>query len=139
MKKAIKIQITRAEGPTHLCDAPETFEGDSCWKKARAWLWLWSHTFPRNGGYDKHDFTVTFEDGETYEGRLDCKHFSCDDNDLDVAKHVRWHLEFMAGQYCPPHLSDERYKRVVADFGQAEQSAKFLLEYDIPTDLRRSA
>jgi len=62
-----------------------------------------AHNFPKDGGYDKHKFTVEWdhmdEDGtpSTYTGRLDCKHYSCPDSDLDIAAHIKelqeWYLD----------------------------------------------
>jgi len=92
---AVRITITRAEGPRDLCRKPHTFEGSRCWVAARAWLMGQSETFPASGGYDKHDFTVEFADGETYKGRLDCKASDQDNADLDPAAHVRDVLEEM--------------------------------------------
>jgi hypothetical protein len=66
---AIAIAITRAEGPVRLCRT-RTFK---TWKNAAAALLAAAATYPASGGYDKHDLVVTFADGETYKGRLDCK------------------------------------------------------------------
>jgi hypothetical protein len=96
---AIRITITRAEGPRELCRKPHAFEGPRCWVAARAWLMGQSETFPASGGYDKHDFVVEFADGETvYKGRLDCKASDQDNADLDVAAHVRGELEYWAAR-----------------------------------------
>lgn len=133
MKKATKIKIVRAEGPHHLCGVAREFEGDACWKDAAHWLWGQSYTFPKNGGYDKHDVVVTFEDGETYEGRLDCMHYSREDADLNVAKHVRSFLTFLAGERRPAHMTAERYAAYLGETGDAPEKARtFLAEYEIP-------
>lgn len=93
---ATKICIIRSEGPTELCNKPMLFTGPRCWTAARAWLFGQSETFPANGCYDKHDFTVEFADGERYSGTLDCKASDCDYADLDVAQHVRTALIYMS-------------------------------------------
>jgi hypothetical protein len=134
MKKATKIKITRAEGPHYLCGVSREFEGEDCWRSATRWLVSQGHTFPRNGGYDKHDLVVTFEDGEIYEGRLDCMHWDREDNDLNVAKHVRSFLAFLAGERCPAHMSAERYASYLNQVGKdaTDGARTFLAEYEIP-------
>jgi len=114
MHDATKIEITRAEGPSALCGNLQTFEGADCWARAQAWLSRQSHTFPAEGGYDKHDFSVTFADGYVYEGRLDCQHRATSHPDLDVAAHVLSFLTFYAGIRCPSHLTPERYRAFLA-------------------------
>jgi len=115
MHEATKITITRAEGPTALCGKPRTFEGPDCWGEARRWLFSQSTTFPKHGGYDKHDFSVTFADGYVYEGRLDCKHPVCGPSaDLNVGTHMRDFLRFYAGERCPAHMTPERYTGFLA-------------------------
>jgi hypothetical protein len=103
--KVKSITITRAEGPFHLCGKTMTFSG---FREARRWLWSQSSTFPKIGGYDKHDFVVTWEDNETYSGRLDCKHHTCKNNDLDVHRHVLESARFYAG-HKPFHMDQELY------------------------------
>jgi hypothetical protein len=89
-----EITITRAEGPCALCDKPKYFDS---FQSAKSYLIGRSSSFPSTGGYDKHDFKIVFVDGEEYSGRLDCKAYSCPDNDLDVFEHVRsfqvWHAK----------------------------------------------
>jgi hypothetical protein len=133
MHEATKITITRAEGPSALCGKPRTFEGPDCWDASRKWLFSQCHTFPAQGGYDKHDFCVTFADGETYEGRLDCKHASCGENDLNVASHMRSFLRFYAGLHCPAHMTRERYEAFLAQQeGPSAECKAILADYAIP-------
>lgn len=124
MITATTITITRAEGPTRLCGKTQTFTGPSCWDQASKWLNSQSYSFPRGGGYDKHDFQVVFADGETYEGRLDCQHSLCSDPDLDVAKHVYDFVTFLAGQKRPPHESEQEYERHLANIEQSNPGSK---------------
>jgi len=132
MHTATQITITRAEGPTALCGTPHTFEGPDCWTAARQHLFRQSTTFPAEGGYDKHDFVVTFTDGNTYEGRLDCKHASCGDPDLNVANHVRGYQEFYAGTRCPAYMSQERYDEFLSQNGHSQEAEDFLANYEVP-------
>lgn len=132
MHKATQITITRAEGPSALCRKPKTFEGPDCWTAARKWLFSQSTTFPKEGGYDKHDFVVTFADGETYEGRLDCKHPTCSDPGLNVGAHMLSFLRFYAGEYCPPHMTRERYEQFLAQQeGPSAECKDILANYEI--------
>jgi hypothetical protein len=96
MIKPQTITITRAEGPTNECNKPKTA---ASWKDADAILLAWSRTAPENGGYDKCDFEVVFEDGHKYDGRYDLVHFRKEYPDL--AKHVRVFVQYLAG--IPPH------------------------------------
>jgi len=133
MHEAIKITITRAEGPTALCGKPTAFEGPGCWEASRRWLFRQSTTYPAQGGYDKHDFSVTFADGYVYEGRLDCKHHTCDGADLNVAAHVRGFLRCYAGDRRPFHMTPERYEAFLARQPEVVADCKdTLARYEIP-------
>lgn len=109
--KVQSITITRIEGPLHLCDKPKTFRN---YNAAHSWLLSYSHTFPKTGGYNKHDFSITFEDESVYSGRLDCKHLSCKDNDLDIQEHIRSMAEWHSGQAKDPWCGAEKYKEFMA-------------------------
>jgi len=78
--KARSITLQRAEGTIGRDDfGPKTVtakEGGNVWEQADRLLFDWSQTAPRGGGYDKVDFTVNYEDGETYSGRYDLVHWS---------------------------------------------------------------
>jgi hypothetical protein len=129
---AVSITINRAEGPHDLCRKPMTFTGDDCWLDAHAWLFSQGKTFPTSG-YDKHDFKVVFADGEEYEGRLDCKAPSCEDPDLNVARHMREFIEFYAGVRRPVHFTDEQWTRHMDRTAEDRPNyVAFLAEYAIP-------
>jgi hypothetical protein len=92
MGRVNSVTITRAEGPTNLCGKPMTFPSTA---SASRYLRGQSSTFPGPGqGYDKHDFSATFRNGDTYRGRLDCRSRNAPDNDLDVAHHMRAFTRF---------------------------------------------
>lgn len=116
MITATTITIHRAEGPHALC-VTTTIKGRNVWADAAAWLAAMAHTFPERG-YDKHDFVVTWSDGDTYEGRLDCSRF----RDLDVAAHVREHLAWLT--------AEPRHQLVTAE--QAADAAAYLATHEIP-------
>lgn len=87
-----EVIISRAEGPKELADGkPHSFRSMAA---ASEYLRSQAFTFPKTGGYDKHDLKVIWDDGETYEGRLDCKGLGLPDNDLDVKKHI---VDFLKG------------------------------------------
>lgn len=122
------ITITRGEGPIDLCDKPRTF---ASWGDAETWLRSQGHTFPKDGTYDKHNFIVTFEDAETWEGRLDCKHPSCRDNDLDVKEHIRSLCEWHGGVARHPWCGAQKYAEIVATYQDKQDYLDFLNKYDI--------
>jgi len=75
--------------------------------------WLRNHAWqmsPDDIGYNKHDFIVTFSDGETYEGRIDIKPRQF----INIGKHMKDTVEFQAGLAKPIHLSDEQYQNYLA-------------------------
>ena len=122
---AIAIAITRAEGPVRLCRT-RTFK---TWKNAAAALLAAASTYPTSGAYDKHDLVVTFADGETYKGRLDCK---ANGEDCDPAKHINDALAFMAGDLCPAHWDADKYKaHVKENLADAAEAMAFLATYQI--------
>ena len=122
---AVSIAITRAEGPVRLCRT-RTF---LTWKNAAAALLAASHTYPASGGYDKHDLVVTFADGETYKGRLDCK---ANGEDCDPAQHIRDALAFMSGNLCPAHWDADKYKaHIKENLTKAAEAMAFIATYEI--------
>jgi hypothetical protein len=112
------IEITRVEGPTELCGITKEFFGG--WFEANAWLKRQADTFPKVG-YDKHDFKVTFDDGQVYSGRLDCKHFTREDNDLDIHKHILEFCEWNAGIAKNPYCGKEKYEEWMKNSTEEEK------------------
>lgn len=109
------ITITRAEGLIEECDKPETA---TTFDHANGILSRWSETSPKDGSYDKCDFSVEYEDGENYTGRYDLVHWSKERADL--AKHMLDHLTFYSGERCPMWLAKEsngveKYRKIVAE------------------------
>jgi hypothetical protein len=111
-----EIVIVRAEGPSSLCGKPKYFDS---FITANNYLSSQSYSFPKTGGYDKHDFKITFIDGQTYDGRLDCKHHLCTDNDLNLYDHIVTFCKFYSGrmEYLPEHLTKEDYDRLLTKQG----------------------
>lgn len=102
------IELTRVEGMFHEVDRPYVTTSDCPWTEANTWLLKESVTAPEHGGYDKLDFTITFENDKTYDGRYDLKHFSCETPDL--ISHVRDFVRFSAGVDCPDHMTEESWR-----------------------------
>lgn len=123
------ITITRVEGYVHECNKPKVAHS---WIEADSILHRWSNTAPEHGGYDKCDFTVVFEDGETYEGRYDLVHWRCEAPNL--ANHISSFVNYLAGK--PPawlKRSDkkrylEEYEREIAAHPERTAAARKWLE-----------
>lgn len=81
------------------------------------------------GGYSKTDFRVTWQNGETYEGRLDL----CADhigNTGIITDHVRSYLSRLAGRKPVPGLTlEESIRRIGASEEKREGAARFLDTY----------
>jgi len=98
------IEITRVEGPVELCGRPYVC---GSWSEAHAFLSLMSRTAPEHGGYDKHDFQITWPNGFKYAGRYDLMHWRKEQPNL--AGHVRSFLTYLAED------SDEHVSQKEAD------------------------
>lgn len=116
-----EIQITRAEGRTKLCGITRSFDS---FKAANSWLLSQSETFPEDGTYDKHDFIVIFEDGDTYTGRLDCKQATYPDNDLDVRQHMIDQCKFYGGFVENCWMGEERYKAYLEEIEEIQPGSQ---------------
>lgn len=102
----MKITLTRVEGKAAQATCVDFHD-------ANITLTVWSRTAPKDGGYDKCDFTVEFDNGDVYEGRYDLVHPSVDGLP-DLRKHIRGSLEWMAAEQAAPHLPEE-YRREAAE------------------------
>lgn len=112
---ATKIVITRAEGPSHLCGKPHTFEGELCWSSAEAFLFTSASSAPRAGGYDKHDVTIEFgqagENGHlTFQTRFDLSY----EGSGRLGAQVRREWEYNAGRWHPARMTDEQHRAALA-------------------------
>ena len=124
------IILTRAEGPAAECDKPQTVTN---WSEADKVLEQWSKTAPKDcKTYDKCDFIINYEDGETYKGRYDLKHWLCEPPNL--AWHVRDFVTFHAGKRKPSWMTDKQYEYISSQehFLQMKpQFERFLENYEI--------
>ena len=124
------IWLKRAEGHTPL-PQPVTV---SSYAEATKVLQDWARTAPEAGqGYDKTDFKVTFEDGETYDGTLDLKGIDVPNNDTDVAKHIFDFMYFYTGKANPSHMKPQAYRDYIATQGEdsKKNALDFLAKYDL--------
>lgn len=125
--KVKEIWLNRAEGRIPLPRAVTV----KTYKDAHDVLLDWSISAPKQGeGYDKTDIKVTFEDGETYSGRVDLKHFSCDDNDTDLAKHIRDHVLFYTGEHKPVWMTAAQYDQALNGVNSQEYK-EFYEKYEL--------
>lgn len=76
MHKPVEIKIIRAEGVAQLTNIEHIIKPtagmpkDDLWEKANAQLQEMQLTMSGHG-YDKIDFWIKYDDGETYKGRFD--------------------------------------------------------------------
>ncbi len=67
---------------------------------------------PEGGAYDKTGFLMTYEDGETYEGRIDLTRKMTTGDVL--GDHVRGFQSTRSGRVCPPHLTPARLEEMLS-------------------------
>ncbi len=135
--KVTQITITRAEGRHEECGHPVTCLNSetsqrTAWQNANEILVNWSYTAPKDGGYDKCDFVVAYENGEQYKGRFDLMHI--DREYPNLAAHIRSLNNWYAGRATHPHCGMEKYKQVLKMYeqeGYTKESAEFLDNYEI--------
>jgi hypothetical protein len=148
MKKMTSIKLERAEGTSEECIEVTV----TSWDDADLTLARWAHTAPCDGkcgfphiksqyllgGYNKCDFLVTFEDGETYEGRFDLTHKHMIGVNL-LQKQMLNHMRFHALQWTPPHMTRAEHERYINEtmacrgFENIKKEAEdFLKNYEIP-------
>jgi len=129
--KPALIEIIRVEGPSALCGKVQTA---TSWHEADMILRANAATAPKGGGYDKHDFKVTFADGQTYSGRYDLKHWS--EEHPDLARHVRAFIRYLAG-HAPTWMTDRPdvmkcyLKDREANVDEVEEAKRWLETYDL--------
>lgn len=115
-----KVEILWKEGPIDRDDTPRTFDNLI---EANQYLTRDATFASTSGGYDKHGFRITWADGNVYEGRMDVKHPSQPDPDLDIGQHVKQFVGYVAKakKGKMPHITGE----MKAD------SRKILKEYQL--------
>ena len=154
MKSAVKyVALNRAEGPSDECGVVVFFEGrkapvlEGYFKKARSYrvigdgmgsevlcqLLNWGESAPDGGGYDKCDFLVMWESGESYAGRFDMQKGG-KENGLNFWASLKSRLEFYALVRRPSHFKDDQWasfsKSQIGD-GSAGEAKKMLDECEM--------
>ena len=124
------VWLERAEGPIAECGEVTV----NTIAEAQKVLRRWSHSAPEEGGgYDKCDFKVTFEDGETYTGRYDLQNTGLNDGGETLAGQMRSFIGFIAGNRRPAWCSDKDWADIRRDKesdGSAKDAREFLEKYD---------
>jgi len=100
------------------------------WSVAEAAIREMAAVAPMPRAYDKTDFALVWEDGETYNGRLDIDR-SMALAPSPLADHIRAFLGFASGRKCPPTLTPERHREHLAAMehhnpGTVEAAGKLL-------------
>jgi hypothetical protein len=85
-----------------------TLKGDNVWTNAQNQLIHWASWLPKDMlGYCKVNFTITWEDGETYGGRIDLYPVGTTHTE-SLIEHIDNHLAFYTGVWCPAHTTPEK-------------------------------
>jgi hypothetical protein len=122
---ALKITLTRGEGPIVDCDKPHIC---ASFKEANDILSRWSNTAPEHGGYDKCDFRIELDGEEVYSGRYDLKHWRVESANL--LAHVAGYLEFISGPR-PEDMGEQNWaalQRNLAMTPERRQEAQDLIK-----------
>ena len=124
------VAVNRAEGPCEETGAVVFHSGDTTptdyddghhhYRGAKvvkvapgeiAWavlhqFFLWGQTAPENGGYDKCDFKVMWDNGECYEGRFDLVRGGTE-GDQTFWTSLRDRVSYYACVRRPAHFNDK--------------------------------
>jgi hypothetical protein len=122
------IILTRLEGRNDECDMPKVFVD---WQNATARLQRWGLTAPSDGSYHKVRVEIQWADGTTHHARIDLHRE--DAPKIDLREEIRRELEFYAGRWCPPHLTDEQYRQCLTFYraGSLDRYPHLLDDYDL--------
>jgi hypothetical protein len=71
---------------------------------------------PPRSGYRKTSFTITYADGETYEGRIDIEPSDAHKPN-PLTQHVRDFVEYSANLRKPPHYTAEQWEQWMSGWG----------------------
>lgn len=114
--------VNRGEGPCHECGKPQTVK---TFDEANDVLRSWARTAPKGGGYDKCDFVVTYDNGDTYSGRFDLTEEHRTGSRL-LEDHMRSMVRFYSGNGKPAHMTEERYRTYLASEHLAEPIREYV-------------
>lgn len=129
MIKIVSITIERVEGPVEDTDFRKNEyksfrEADEAMLKA-------AETAPKNGTYDKCDFEVLWDNGDTYSGRYDMK--SPDARGFEYFSDYVWGgITFYAGFNMPSHFTLAKYEEFLGELtGNRDYCKRLLEEYEL--------
>jgi hypothetical protein len=69
---------------------------------------VWGQSAPEGGGYDKCDFKVVWDNGESYDGRFDMQRGGTDGNEAFWAS-LRGRVSYYACTRRPAHFDDKSW------------------------------
>lgn len=115
-----QIKVTRAEGPAIECGISHNF---SSFEAAQAHLAKASLSAPseEDGGYDKVDFVVRWENGQSYSGRYDLTRGA---HSL-LSKQIASTCAFYLGSWKPNSMDNSAYARFLTS-ERAQRAANSL-------------
>lgn len=148
MKSAVNyVALNRAEGPSSECFAVVYYTGavapvlEGYFKKAAlipvkkgvenevlSQFTKWGYSAPKEGGYDKCDFLVMWENGESYAGRFDMQEGG-KEGGLNFWASLKSRIEFYALVRRPSHFKDAQWASFSKDQtedGSAGEAKKML-------------
>ncbi len=111
--KAIKITVHRVEGQIVDCERL-VFTGENCWREAEGFLYVSAFAAPSNGGYDKCDVSITFEDRFVFQTRYDIVHHNTGKFE-SLATAVKREWQFKAGRSIPSMISHARWQTYIRE------------------------
>jgi len=107
-----EVKILWKEGRSKEGEYPKTFKSVS---EATKQIKKNSLEAPKTGGYDKHKFTIEWEDGSVYEGRMDVEHPTQQHPDNDMRQHVQ---EFANYIITKPRNEFPQYSKDDRDYAE---------------------
>jgi len=145
MNKIVYVALNRAEGPSAKCGAVVFYRGseapvisDPHFKGAtmvpasdidlrvRRQIFEWGCSAPKNGGYDKTDFIVQWDNNQSYSGRFDMEYGGTEDGETFWVS-LKNRIRFYAGLRRPAHFGDTAWAAFV-DRNKKNGSEKEALE-----------
>lgn len=123
-----KIILERAEGMPHECVKKEFVS----FFTANNQLELWGFTAPeKDNGYDKVDFEIQWEDGETYKGRFDLQKGGRESDGSNLQGHVKGMADYYMGKskWAMESYGKEKYMELIKE--HQEEAREFLEKYEL--------
>jgi hypothetical protein len=145
MNKIVYVALNRAEGPSAKCGAVVFYRGpevpvisdphfrgatmvqvEDVGAKVQHQISYWGCSAPKNGGYDKTDFIVQWENNQAYAGRFDMEYGGTEAGE-NFWESLKNRIRFYAGLRRPAHFCDTAWAAFV-DRNKKNGSEKEALE-----------